>query len=160
MMKTIENMEHRPRGNKGLDLAARLPKDMMPVTTIVLGIGIALLMATVGPMLFGASTAYWYLSRTSALVAFTLLWASMALGVSITNKLARRWPGAPTAFDLHQYTSLLGWAFAIFHVLILLGDNYIGYTPFQLLLPFASTGYEQVWVGLGQIAFYLMIPVT
>src|SRR5690349_18433380 len=37
--------------------------------------------------------AYWYLSRASGLVAFGLLWASMALGLAITNKLARAWPG-------------------------------------------------------------------
>src|SRR5689334_4010966 len=159
-MKTVETMENAPGATRRWNLAALLPQDMMPITMIVLAIGATLLVATLGPMLFGASTAYWYLSRASALVAFTLLWASMALGVSITNKLARLWPGAPTAFDLHQYTSLLGWAFAIFHVLVLLGDNYIGYTPFQLLVPFASTGYEQLWVGLGQIAFYLLIPVT
>ncbi|HEY0603329.1 MAG TPA: hypothetical protein VGD58_10480, partial [Herpetosiphonaceae bacterium] len=33
--------------------------------------------------------AYWYLSRSSALVAFGLLWLSMLLGLSITSKAAR-----------------------------------------------------------------------
>ena len=32
--------------------------------------------------------AYWYLSRSSAIVAYILLWISMVLGLAITNKLA------------------------------------------------------------------------
>ena len=99
--------------------------------------------------------AYWYLSRASALVAYALLWLSMATGLIITNKLARVWPGGPTAFDLHQFASLLGLAFALFHALILMGDKYINYNLAQVLVPFNSTGYKPVWVGLGQIGFYL-----
>ena len=52
--------------------------------------------------------AYWYISRATALTAFFLLWLSMAMGISITNKLAKIWPGGPTAFDLHEFFSLLG----------------------------------------------------
>jgi len=103
--------------------------------------------------------AYWYLSRASALVAYALLWLSMATGLIITNKLARVWPGGPTAFDLHQFASLLGLAFALFHALILMGDKYINYNLAQVLVPFNSTGYKPVLVGLGQIGFYLFAIV-
>src|SRR5512132_2483555 len=81
---------------------------------------------------------YWYLSRSSAVAAYLLLWCSMATGLAISNRLARIWPGGPTAFDLHQYTSLLGLGFALFHALILMGDHYINYTLGQVLVPFAS----------------------
>ena len=104
--------------------------------------------------------AYWYLSRASAMAAFALIWFSMATGLIITNKMARVWPGGPTAFDLHQYTSLLGLAFALFHALILLGDKFINYTLMQIVIPFASIDYRPVWVGLGQIAFYLLAIVA
>lgn len=104
--------------------------------------------------------AYWYLSRASALVAFALLWLSMALGLSMTNRLARAWPGGPTAFDLHQHASLLGLAFALFHALILLGDTYSNYTLAQLLVPFGSASYRPLWVGLGQIGLYAMAIVA
>ena len=103
--------------------------------------------------------AYWYLSRASAVVAYGLLWLSMASGLIITNKLARLWPGGPIAFDLHQFASLLGLAFALFHALILMGDKYINYDLAQVLVPFNSTGYKPVWVGLGQIGFYLLAIV-
>ena len=103
--------------------------------------------------------AYWYLSRASAFVAFGLLWLSMLLGLTMTNKLARAWPGGPVAFDLHQHASLLGLAVALFHALILLGDKYSGYTVGQLLAPFGSASYRPLWVGLGQIGFYAMAIV-
>jgi predicted ferric reductase len=103
--------------------------------------------------------AYWYLSRASAMVAYGLLWLSMATGLIITNKLARLWPGGPIAFDLHQFTSLMGLAFALFHALILMGDKYINYDLAQVLVPFNSTGYKPVWVGWGQIGFYLLAIV-
>jgi predicted ferric reductase len=104
--------------------------------------------------------AYWYLSRSSAVVAYLLLWLSMASGLTISNRLARIWPGGPTAFDLHQYTSLLGLGFALFHALILMGDRYIAYTLGQVLIPFASDSYRPLWVGLGQLGWYLMAIVS
>ena len=103
---------------------------------------------------------YWYLSRSSAVVAYLLLWISMATGLMISNKLARLWPGGPAAFDLHQHTSLLGMGFALFHALILIGDRYINYTLGQVLIPFASAGYRPLWVGLGQIGWYVMTIVS
>jgi predicted ferric reductase len=103
--------------------------------------------------------AYWYLARASAFVAFGLLWLSLALGLGITSRLARLWPGGPLAFDVHQYASLLGLVLALFHALILLGDRYIGYTLTQLLVPFAGESYRPLWVGLGQIGIYLLAIV-
>lgn len=97
---------------------------------------------------------YWYLSRSSAVAAYGLLWLSMVFGLVLTNRLARVWPGGPTAFDLHQYTSLLGLGVALFHALILVGDGYLQYSLGQLLVPFASTPYRLAAVGLGQVAFY------
>lgn len=104
--------------------------------------------------------AYWFLSRSSALVAYSLLWISMVFGLVITNQLARIWPGGPTAFDLHQFVSILGLAFSLFHGLILLGDNYVNLKPTQILVPFTTLTYKPFWVGLGQIAFYLWMLIT
>ena len=133
------------------------------VLVVVAIIGGALTAAVVFPRWFPALSAsllgpspkaFWYLSRSSALIAYILVWLSMVFGLLMTNKLARLWPSGPTAFMLHQHTSLLGLGFALFHALILLGDRYIGYSIAQLVVPFASTSYQPVWVGLGQLAFY------
>jgi predicted ferric reductase len=108
----------------------------------------------------GSPKAFWFLSRGSAFAAYGLLWLSMAFGLIITNKMARLWPGGPAAYDVHEYTSILGMEFALFHALILLGDNYINYTFAQLLVPFNSLGYKPFWVGFGQLAFYVWGIVT
>ncbi len=101
-----------------------------------------------------APKVFWYLSRGTALVGFILLWMSMVLGMMITNRLARIWPGGPVAFDLHQYVSLVGLGFGLFHPLILLGDHYLKPSLLELFIPFTVQQYHPFWVGLGQIAFY------
>jgi hypothetical protein len=100
--------------------------------------------------------AYWYLARSTGFVAYGLLWLSMILGLMMTTKLARRWPGGPATFALHQHASILGLAFGLFHGLILLGDRYSNYTLGQILIPFANPGSTTLWVGLGQVSLYLM----
>lgn len=106
--------------------------------------------------------AYWYLSRGAGFVALGLLWISMLLGIGVTNKMARLWPGIPPAMAIHEYTGLLGWFFAGFHALILLGDKYSQYSLVQLLMPFGSVQYRPTWVALGQLGFYawFIIAVT
>lgn len=107
-----------------------------------------------------APKAYWYLSRATAFVSLSLLWLSMALGLGITNKMARLWPGMPATFAIHEYVSLLGLAFALFHALIILGDHYINFTLLQLIVPFSTVDYKPFWVGIGQIGFYVWLIVA
>jgi hypothetical protein len=102
---------------------------------------------------------YWYLSRAGGFVSFTILWISMALGLGITNKMAHLWPGAPSAFALHQYTGLLGLAFAAYHGLVLIGDHFVDFSLPRLLVPF-SIAYETFWVGLGQVGFFIWLLVV
>lgn len=142
---------------------------LQSIVWIILAMGIGALAAVIvlptwmphlaASLLGSDPKAYWYLSRGSAFVALSLLWLSMALGLLITNKIARTWPGVPVSFALHEFISILGLGFAMFHALILLGDRYIGYTLAQVLVPFSSS-YEPFWVGLGQAGFYAMLIVT
>jgi len=102
---------------------------------------------------------YWYLSRSSGFVTLTVLWAAMAMGLGITNKMVRLWPGAPTAFSVHQYTSLLGLAFAAYHGLVLMGDHFVDFSLPRLATPF-SIAYKTFWIGLGQTSFYVWMLVV
>src|SRR3954470_23889652 len=107
------------RKSRNFDLGAWMGGALGTVCLSVVGIGLLLLLAAIAPASLSNNNGFWYLSRSSALVAYVMLWASMAFGVSITNKLSRIWPGAPLTFDLHQYTSLLGLGFVVLHVLSL-----------------------------------------
>lgn len=104
--------------------------------------------------------AYWYLARASGFVAFIVIWLSLALGLIITNKMARLWNGGPTAVELHQFTTWLAVGLTVFHALILIGDQYIKSTPLQVMTPFGYVNYKPEWVGVGQIGFYLTVVVA
>jgi predicted ferric reductase len=115
-----------------------------------------------GPFLVPSLTpaGYLMLARMGGFVAYALLWLSMALGISISSKLARLWPGGPAAVDVHQYVSLLGIGFTLLHVLSLLGNAALGYTIASGLLPFSGSSYRPFWMGLaGKTGLYLMLVV-
>jgi predicted ferric reductase len=103
---------------------------------------------------------YLLLSRAGGLVAYSLLWLSMALGISITSKLSRIWPGGPAAVDVHRYVSLLGLGFTLVHVLALLGDTLLDFSLTKALSPFSGSSYRPFLVGLmGKTGLYLMLLV-
>lgn len=99
---------------------------------------------------------WWYLSRASGFTAMTLLAATVCLGLAVRGRypiLARwRW------FDMHQFLSLTAMGAVSVHVLSLLGDQYIGFGPKDLLVPFAA-GYRPVPLALGVISLYLFAAV-
>ena len=74
--------------------------------------------------------------------------------------MALLWPGAPAAFAIHEYVSLLGLVFALFHALVLLGDRYINFTIAQIFMPFSTVDYRPTWVGIGQIGLYVWLIVA
>lgn len=125
----------------------------------VIGAGLALLvLPTAGPALAAALSGpepkvWWYLSRASGLVSYALLSASMLLGLLLSTKFAKAWPGNAAAFALHEHTSVLGLAFALFHAIVLLGDRHTPFTLLGLLLPFGAS-FKPLAVGAGQLAFY------
>jgi predicted ferric reductase len=163
-------MMHNEQPREG-DLAV-IPQPPAPRTILLTGlaIGLGVLAAALAlpawlpglsASLLGAEPkAYWYLSRASGLVAFGLVWFSMAWGLLLTSRAARRWPGVASAGDLHQHASLLGLGFGFFHGLILLGDRFANYSLAQILVPFAASAHKPLWVGIGQLCFYLFALVT
>lgn len=130
---------------------------------IAIGLSAALLVlpswlpGLVSSLVGATPTAVWYLVRSSGFVAFGLLWLSMAMGLMLTNKVARAWPGGPTAFDLHQFLSVLGLTFGFIHPLIMLGDQY---SLVQIFVPFGGLGYRTIPVLFGQATLFLMAIVV
>ena len=143
---------------------------LLPLVMILLAAAAGAVVALVAmpPLMPGLSAslrgaepkAYWFLSRASALVAYGLLWLAMVFGLLMSGRLAPARPGGASTFELHQHASLLGLAFALFHALILMGDAYIHYGLRQVLVPFSSSGFKPLWVGLGQVGIYLLAIIT
>ena len=110
------------------------------------------LLATSGP------TALWYLTRASGAVSLVLLTASLVLGIVD----ARRWraPGWPrfVVDGLHRNLSLLAVAFVVVHVVTTVLDGFAPIGLIDAVVPFA-TPYRPLWVGLGAIAFDLLLAL-
>lgn len=101
---------------------------------------------------------YWYLSRAAGLLASAALWAATVWGLILSSKVLDGRVPRPVSFGLHQFLSTLALALTSVHMAALLGDRYFEFTLEALLVPGRSP-YEPLWVGLGVIAFYLLLVV-
>jgi sulfoxide reductase heme-binding subunit YedZ len=102
---------------------------------------------------------WWYLTRAAGLMGYFLIWLSTAWGLVVSSKILDRIMDRGFTYDFHEYLSWLGLAFIGTHVVVLMADNYLPYTVWQVLIPFLSP-YRPLWVGIGVIAFYLSLLVT
>ncbi len=112
-----------------------------------------LTLATAGP------TAFWYTTRATGFVALILLTVSIVLGVM---NVRRDQPGALPRFVLdavHRNASLLAMAFLVVHIVTSVLDGFAPITLLDGVVPFVS-GYRPIWLGLGTVAFDLLIAVV
>lgn len=113
---------------------------------------------TMGLPLAGDTKAYWYMARAGGIVSYLLLWLATCWGIMMSSKFIKGVVDAPVAYALHEYLPMVGVVFAAVHAAVLLGDSYIGFKPWQLLVPFTSP-YEPGWTALGTLAFYLFVAL-
>ena len=114
-----------------------------------------LMLAAVGH----GSTALWYLTRATGLVSLILLSATVVLGiVSSVGWATERWPRFLSQ-AVHRNLSLLCLAVIIIHVVTTVGDGYVPIGLADAIIPFL-TPYRPLWVGLGALAFDLLLAVA
>jgi len=92
-------------------------------------------------------------------IAYILLTASMLWGLLLIVKPLRQTLSSPMSLLLHATVSWLAVVFALGHALLLLIDTYFSYTLASILIPFLGE-YRPLWVGLGVIAFWLLLVVN
>jgi methionine sulfoxide reductase heme-binding subunit len=111
-----------------------------------------LLAATKGPSI------YWYLTRSTGAVALLLLTISLVLGVMDARRFnTTRWPRF-VIDALHRNASLLALVFVVVHVLTTVLDSFVSIPLSAAIIPFANS-YKTFWLGLGAVAFDLMLAV-
>ena len=116
---------------------------------------IATLLATVGH----GGTAFWYLTRATGLVAMILLSATVVLGiVASVGWTTERWPRFLSQ-ALHRNLSLFCLVLVVVHVVTTVADGFVPISLVQMVVPF-GTAYRPLWVGLGALAFDLMLAVA
>lgn len=114
---------------------------------------------TLSNALWASEKAAWYLTRSSGTVAYIFLSASTIWGLLLSSKLIKAIVPAPVALAMHDILSWIAVGLASFHALVLLFDSYYTYTLGNLLIPFTGP-YEPLLVGVGTIAFYLMLLLS
>ena len=105
----------------------------------------------------GADHTFWYLTRAAGFIAYILLFGSVTLGLLLTTSIPKGYRRFDV-FDIHRFLALLALFVTIFHMFIVLPDQFIGFTLWELLIPFSSP-YAQFYMGLGTLAVYLMAIV-
>lgn len=106
-----------------------------------------------------STTPLWYTTRATGFAALILLTASMALGLlSATGYRRPGWPRFVT-IGLHRNLTLLALAFTVAHVLTSVLDSFVSIPIQDAVIPFVGS-YRPFWLGLGAVAFDLMIALT
>jgi predicted ferric reductase len=110
-------------------------------------------LASTGPSI------YWYLTRATGTVALLLLSGAVVLGVVDV----RRWstPAWPRFIvdALHRNVSLLAMVFLVLHIFTSVLDSFASISLLDAVVPFAGS-YRPFWLGLGAVAFDLLLAVT
>jgi sulfoxide reductase heme-binding subunit YedZ len=106
-----------------------------------------------------APTTYWYLTRGTGAVALVLLTLGLVLGVMGPMGLRTgRWPRFVVA-GLHRNITLLAVVFVTLHVVTTVADGFAPIGFRDALIPFLSP-YRPVWLGLGTVAFDLLLALV
>jgi methionine sulfoxide reductase heme-binding subunit len=101
----------------------------------------------------------WYTTRASGAVAIVLLSIVTALGLLTAGRAGgARWPRFLTA-ALHRDLALTALGFLALHIVTAAIDPFTHLGLTSVVVPFGSY-YRTFWLGLGTIAFELMLAVT
>jgi hypothetical protein len=112
-------------------------------------------------MLLAASNGkeLWYLTRGTGVVALLLLTASIVLGVASSARWrSARWPRFVVG-GLHKNLTLLAILFVAVHVVTTVLDRFAPIGLLDAIVPFRSP-YRPVWLGLGAVAFDLLLALV
>jgi sulfoxide reductase heme-binding subunit YedZ len=101
----------------------------------------------------------WYTTRGAGAVSLVLLSAVVVLGIlSVLRVQSAGWPGFLTA-GLHRNLSLMALVFLALHIITAVVDPFTHLGWLSAVVPFSSY-YRTFWLGLGTIAFELMLAIV
>ncbi len=101
---------------------------------------------------------WWYVARSTGIVAWSLLTLSMTWGLMLRTKILNGRPTPRWLLDLHRFLGAMSIVFVALHLAALVADSYTYFGPAELLIPFASS-WRPAAVALGVVALYLLAAV-
>lgn len=104
------------------------------------------------------SQLWWYLARSTGIVAWSLVAASVVWGLFLSTRILGTKPRPAWLLDLHRYLGGLALTFTGIHLVSLVLDSYVHFGLVQLLVPLTST-YRPGAVAWGIAGFYFLLAV-
>jgi predicted ferric reductase len=101
----------------------------------------------------------WYAERLVGFLAYFALAASVLYGLLLSTKILDTLAQRAVTFALHQDLAAVGLGLAAIHGALLGLDHTMPFSLAEIALPFAAP-YRPLWVGVGQLAFYLTFAVV
>ena len=101
----------------------------------------------------------WYTSRATGMASIVLLTGVVILGVVISGRGARSLEAATVVTALHRWVSLGMSVFLLLHIATAVAETFVSIDAISAILPFTS-GYEPLWVGLGTLAFDILVAIV
>jgi DMSO/TMAO reductase YedYZ heme-binding membrane subunit len=105
-----------------------------------------------------SSSTWWYIARSSGLVAWAFLFATLVLGTLASGKVvakkgARRW-----LLDLHPYLSGLALLLIVLHIVAIIMDTTVSFSWVDAVVPFASS-WRPLAIAWSVIALWLIAAI-
>ncbi len=100
----------------------------------------------------------WYVARSSGLIAWVLVTASIMWGLALSSRLVRR-RGIPAwLLALHRYLGTLSVVFVAIHVGALAADKYVSFGWAELFVPMVSK-WRPGPTAWGIVGLYLLVAI-
>jgi DMSO/TMAO reductase YedYZ heme-binding membrane subunit len=100
----------------------------------------------------------WYVARSSGIVAWALILATIVWGLLLATKVLGRKPGPAWLLSLHRYLGALALTFVGVHVGAILLDSYTDFGIVDVLVPFTGS-WHPLAVAWGIVGMYLLIAI-
>ena len=100
----------------------------------------------------------WYVARSSGLVAWALILATIVWGLLLATKVLGRRPTPAWLLSLHRYLGALAVVFVGVHVGAILIDTYTDFGITDVLVPFTGSWHPAA-VAWGIVGMYLLAAI-
>ena len=101
---------------------------------------------------------WWFVSRSSGIIAWALLTLSVCWGLFISTKAVAKASSPAWLLDLHRYLGGLAVIFTGVHLVGLVADTYVTFGWTETFVPMASS-WKPGPVAFGIVGFYLLLAI-
>jgi len=106
-----------------------------------------------------SNTAWWYVARSSGLVAWLFLMATVVAGTLAAGRMVKRKGATRWLSDLHAWLSMLSVLLVVLHIAAIVADHTVGFGVIDVVVPFASH-WRPLAIAWGVLGVWLIVTIT